>query len=729
MTANPATTNHCDSTPQMQASSPHHKKPENAVRGKERALKYNLAPLMPFRRVVIPLGYTLGLIISLWIAYQIRFDFKVPAQYKDQFVIATCWITSFQLLMLLAFGQFSGRLTVFNLFDFGRLSAALTLCLTVVLLLRSPNDISYVPPRSIAIADYAFSLGILAGWRFAIRRGWQHLRVSSDKRPLHSRRVGIIGAGDVGCNLAQELLIKRHLGLEPVAFFDDNRYTWRTRVHGIPVLGSPDLLVNHATASSAPGSIFERLIQKNPARQLEELRLDEVIIAMPSAPARRVKSIVQILQKAGLKFRTVPSLDQLATGAVHVNQLREVEIQDLLGRNPVCIDMENIRTILNGKIVMVTGAGGSIGSELCKQIVGFQPEKLLLVEQSEVQMFQIEQELLTLVSGSMLQPCIADVLDHDRMKELFECHRPHIVFHAAAHKHVPLMEIQPGEAIKNNTLGTANVARLAVEYQAERLLLISTDKAINPTNVMGATKRLAEMFVQSLSTTSPCATKLMGVRFGNVLGSSGSVIPTFAKQIAAGGPVKVTHPDITRYFMTIPEAVSLVLQSCAQGDGGEIFVLDMGKPVRILDLATEMIHLSGLRVGEDIDIEFVGLRPGEKLFEELCADKESTAPTHHSKIMRFVSPPPKLSDMEPILSNLAEKIRILSPNELKSLLQKIIPEYRPYFTPGPPSGLPVLPEHPFPHPAFEEVAIAEFSSEIPHTVKLTINHEASPLQC
>jgi len=639
---------------------------------------------MPLRRLLIPLGYVAGLVLSLWIAYQIRFEFRIPAEYRDQFIIATCWIASLQLLLLLIFGQFSGRLTVFSLFDLGRLSAALGLGLVIVLFLRNPNDVSFVPPRSIAIADAVFSLGILAGWRLSMRRAWQHLRASWDKRPRRFRRVGIIGAGDVGCKLVQELLIKRHLGLEPVAFFDDNRYTWRSQVHGIPVVGSPDLLINHAPPSSTPLplSFIERFAHRDAAAQIRGMRLDEVIIAMPSASARRVKSIVQILQKVGLKFRTVPSLDQLATGAVHVNQLREVEIQDLLGRNPVCIETENIRAILKGKVVMVTGAGGSIGSELCKQIVGFHPEKLLMVEQSEVQMFQIEQDLLARVSGDLLLPCIADVLDHERMKDLFERHRPHIVFHAAAHKHVPLMESQPGEAIKNNTLGTANVARLAIKYHAERFLLISTDKAINPTNVMGATKRLAEMFVQSLQAASPGATKLMGVRFGNVLGSSGSVIPTFARQIASGGPVKVTHPDITRYFMTIPEAVSLVLQSCAQGDGGEIFVLDMGKPVRILDLASEMIHLSGLTPGEDIDIEFIGLRPGEKLFEELCADKESTAPTHHPKIMRFVSPLPELSEMEPILLNLAESTRVLSPKELKLLLQKIIPEYRPYFISG-----------------------------------------------
>ena len=409
----------------------------------------------------------------------------------------------------------------------------------------------------------------------------------------HARRVGIIGAGDVGASLARELTVKRGLGLHPVAFFDDDRSKWHSRVHDIPVVGAPEALLDHKL----------------------NLQLEEVIIAMPSAPAKRIGEIVQLLQRSHLKFETVPSLDQLATGKVKVSQLRSVEIQDLLGREPVTLETQNILLILKGRVVMVTGAGGSIGSELCRQIASFNPQRLLLVDQSEVQMFQIEQELIDQGYGVIVLPLVADILDAARMHYIFRRFKPEVIFHAAAHKHVPMMESQPSEAIKNNTLGTAQLAEMALEYEADRFVLISTDKAINPTNVMGATKRMAEMFVQALHASQPGRTKLMAVRFGNVLGSSGSVIPIFNRQIAAGGPVKVTHPEVTRYFMTIPEAAGLVLQSAAQGVGGEIFVLDMGKPVKIIDLARQLIELSGLKPDEDIEIEFVGLRPGEKLLK------------------------------------------------------------------------------------------------------------------
>ena len=633
--------------------------------------------LMAFRRVLLPLGYTAGLAMSLWAAYLLRFDFSIPPEYREQFFVSIGWVVPLQLVLLLAFGQVSGHLTVFSTPDFARLLSALAFALVGFLSVRAPNDVSYVPPRSIALANFILALVTLGGLRLSMRLAWQRLRATPEEWSRCSRRVGIIGAGDAGCRIAGELLMKPHIGLKPVAFFDDNRHCWMSRIHGIPVLGAPELLTGERPGAVGPLGVLRRIFgQKAPASPA--LMLDEVIIALPSAPARRKKEIVRILQQAGLKFLTVPSLDQLATGAVHVNQLRPVEIQDLLGRDPVCIETDNIRATLEGKVVMVTGAGGSIGSELCKQIAAFNPSRLLMVEQCEAHLFQIEQELLSRHAGHFILPCIADVLDAERMNHLFERHRPQIVFHAAAHKHVPMMESQPGEAVKNNVFGTARVARLAVKYHAERFVLISTDKAINPTNVMGATKRLAEMFVQALHAATPGTTKLMGVRFGNVLGSSGSVIPTFAKQIAEGGPIKVTHPEITRYFMTIPEAVSLVLQSGAQGSGGEIFVLDMGKPVRIMDLAAEMIRLSGLTPGEDIEIDIVGLRPGEKLYEELCANGENTAPTHHPKIMRFVSPLPNLEELARVFGDLWDCLGTLSPNEIKLRLQKIVPEYRPY---------------------------------------------------
>jgi FlaA1/EpsC-like NDP-sugar epimerase len=410
------------------------------------------------------------------------------------------------------------------------------------------------------------------------------------------------------------------------------------------------------------------------------LELEEAIIAMPTAPAKRIGEVVKILQRARLKFETVPSLDQLATGKVKVSQLRSVEIQDLLGRKPVELDTDNIRELLTRRVVMVTGAGGSIGSELCRQIATFNPERLLLVEQSEVQLFPIEQELIAAGYGGVVLPLVADILDVPRMRQVFKRFTPEIVFHAAAHKHVPMMESQPSEAVKNNSIGTATLAEMSMEFGVDRFVLISTDKAINPTNVMGATKRLAEIFLQALYAKHPDRTKFMAVRFGNVLGSSGSVIPIFNRQIAAGGPVKVTHPDVTRYFMTIPEAAGLVLQSAAQGLGGEIFVLDMGQPVKIVDLARQLIELSGLKPDEDIEIEFVGLRPGEKLFEELSYKGENFTPTNHPKIMRFVTQPEALDEVRQHLTELGARLHEMEANQLKHALKRAVPEYQPYLT-------------------------------------------------
>jgi FlaA1/EpsC-like NDP-sugar epimerase len=341
------------------------------------------------------------------------------------------------------------------------------------------------------------------------------------------------------------------------------------------------------------------------------------------------------------------------------------------------LETENIRLALQHRVVLVTGAGGSIGSELCRQIAAYKHKLLLLVDRSEPNLFQIEQELIRLEHGQKIISLVGDILDRARMREIFARFRPELVFHAAAHKHVPMMEHQPGEAIQNNSLGTAQLADLALEYGVDRFTLISTDKAINPTSVMGATKRMAEIYVQALHAAHAGRTRFMAVRFGNVLGSSGSVIPVFHRQIAEGGPVKVTHPDMTRYFMTIPEASMLVLQSAAQGTGGEIFILDMGRPVKIVDLARQMIELSGLKPDEDIQIEFTGIRPGEKLFEEVTRQGEHFAATTHPKIFRFLSQPEELARVRQNLQNLRDNLHHLEGKALKLMLQAALPEYQP----------------------------------------------------
>ncbi|MCL4181666.1 MAG: polysaccharide biosynthesis protein [Verrucomicrobia bacterium] len=625
-------------------------------------------------------GYAAALAVSFVLAYLLRFDFggdpNFP-KYHSLVLQQAAWIIPLKLAILLAIGQFYGLLSYFSVPDLRRLLMGLAagtafpsaVWFYVNLSGRGVPDFLLLPGGVIAI-DFFLSVLTISAFRLGCRL-FRERQSSWSKTHASQRivRVGIIGAGHVGASLARELSVRSGMGMRPLMFFDDDPRKWKTRVHDIPVVGSPQALLDAKLNG----------------------KLDKIIMAMPSAPAKRIGEIVRILQRANLPFETVPSMEQLAAGKVKVSQLRPVAIEDLLGREPVELETENIRAILRDRSVLVTGAGGSIGSELCRQIASFQPRILLLVEQSEGHLFEIEQELIDSGFGSLIVPVMADVLDMPRMHDIFERYQPQVVFHAAAHKHVPMMERHPTEAIKNNILGTVCVATMALEFKVERFVMVSTDKAINPTNVMGATKRLAEIFVQSLWASQPNGTKFMAVRFGNVLGSSGSVIPTFKKQIALGGPVKVTHPDITRYFMTIPEAVGLVLQCGAQGTGGEIFVLDMGEPVKIVDLARQVIELSGLRPGEDIEIQFTGLRPGEKLFEELSYKGENILPTTHPKILRFASQPRPLEQLQQELQVLFANVQDIEPNELKLTLKRLIPEYRPYLAEAANSAAPAAP--------------------------------------
>ncbi len=613
-------------------------------------------PRGPARLSLLLGSYSLLLAGCVYLAYGLRFDFELSRFDLDSILGICVWSVGIKLGFLIVFRHFAGLLSYFSVPDLKRLFYAVSLSSLMILFIRLIGQGSFLPPRGVILIDFLITFLSIAGLRLGIRLARARFSGVNGRANRKLKHVGIIGAGDVGASLARDLMSKRGLGLQPVVFFDDDAKKWRSRVHEIPVAGAPESI----------------------QAQKLEFDLDMVIIAMPSAPAKRIGEIVRVLQQSQIKFETVPSMDQLATGQIKVSQLREVEIQDLLGRDPVVLETDNIRKILKEKVVMVTGAGGSIGSELCRQIASFHPHRLLLVEQCEVQAFRIEQEMIELGYTGLILPLVADILDEPRMRSLFQRFRPQVLFHAAAHKHVPMMEAQPSEALKNNSLGTALMCDLALEFKAERFILISTDKAINPTNVMGASKRLAEIYLQSLHSTIPGLTKFMAVRFGNVLGSSGSVIPTFKNQIAAGGPVKVTHPDVTRFFMTIPEAVGLVLQSGAQGSGGEIFVLDMGEPIKIVDLARQLIELSGLQPEVDIEIEYVGLRPGEKLFEEISHKGENLTPTTHPKIMRFVSDPASHEIARKMLDNLLVDVHETEPAQVKLRLQKVLPEYRPF---------------------------------------------------
>jgi FlaA1/EpsC-like NDP-sugar epimerase len=608
------------------------------------------------RRPALIVIYTAALLMCLWMAYGLRFDFNIPREYQEIFLPCGFFVVAVEILVLNLFRHFGSITRYFSLPDVERLFLATTISAFALYLVRFFLNVRFSPPRGVLIINALLAFMAICLMRIGYRMLHEGRWPAFGSTDIGFERVAIAGAGDVGSNLVEDLAARPAMKMKPVLFLDDDETKWRSLLHGIPVLGRPEVLRHIA----------------------RKYHITKLIIAMPSAPARRLAEVANIGQKAGLTCVTVPAIDQLTSGKVSLSQLRPIDIEDLLGRDSIALETGAIRQTFANKVVMVTGAGGSIGSELCRQIASFGPSRLLLVEHCEVQLFKIEQELIRLGFGGFIVPLVANVLDPVRMRHIFNAHRPSIIFHAAAHKHVPMMERQPTEAVRNNSLATAQLGDMAVEYGVERFLMISTDKAVNPTNAMGASKRLAEIYLQALFARQPNATKFICVRFGNVLGSSGSVVPTFTRQIATGGPVTVTHPDMVRYFMTIPEAVGLVLQSCSQGQGGEIFVLDMGKPVKIADLARQMIQLSGLKPGVDIDIQYVGLRPGEKLFEELQCRGENYRPTRHPRIMSFQHRPESLASVRAEFDRLDCELYTLSAIEVKERMHKLIPEYTPY---------------------------------------------------
>jgi FlaA1/EpsC-like NDP-sugar epimerase len=495
------------------------------------------------------------------------------------------------------------------------------------------------PIEGVLMLDLFTTIMLLSGVRMVVRL--YHEEFFSEHRGI-VRRFLIVGAGNAGEALLREMIRRKDSQYEVVGFVDDDPAKQGTEINGIPVLGKVDDLPAICNKQS----------------------IDEIAIAIPSASRKQLRHVVQVCQGAKIRFSTVPSLTDIAEGKLQVSQMRDVDINDLLGREVVNLDMEQIRVFLKDKVILVTGAGGSIGSEMCRQVCAFEPRTLLLLEQAENPLFFIERELLKSFPKVALESVIADITDKTRMEQLFTRYRPQVVIHAAAHKHVPLMEQNPGEAIKNNINGTRTVANAADAFGSECFVMISTDKAVNPTSIMGSSKRVAEMYIQDLNVTSK--THFVTVRFGNVLGSNGSVVPIFKQQIAAGGPVTVTHPEMRRYFMTIPEASQLVLQAATMGQGGEIFVLDMGEPVKIVDLARELITLSGFRPGEDIEIEFSGLRPGEKLFEELSIEGENMVPTKHPKIAVWKNIP---KDRETLRTNIEKLLEVAHTQDRSKIVQ------------------------------------------------------------
>lgn len=602
--------------------------------------------------------YALELGIAFFAAYEIRWDFDVPADFVAQRGVLIWTIVGCKLLLLHSFGQFRSMLSYFSLADFSGIVIAMSAASAIMLALWHFAEPSAAPPRGVILADFVLSIGLLSSFRLSLRMLRSRVLDERQVGRNFERRIGILGAGDAGAALARDLLSRQGSGLRPVVFLDDDPSKMGRSLHGLPVQGPIESLAQ--VASSA--------------------RLNGVIIAMPSATPRKIKDIVDLCRQLGLKPEIMPSVTQLARGDVRIDRVRPVELEDLLGRAPVNLDSDEIVRLIEGKVVLVTGAGGSIGSELCRQILANRPRELVLVEQAEIALFEIENDLAMRPSGIPVHGLIADVTDEPRMAGIFSTHKPELVFHAAAHKHVPLMERQPAEALKNNTLATALLVRLAAAHGVGRFVLISTDKAINPTSVMGASKRLAEKALQAAQRQSGNQTVFMAVRFGNVLGSSGSVIPVFKRQIANGGPVTVTHPEMTRFFMTIPEAAGLVLQAATQGEGGEIFVLDMGEPMRIHDVARQLIELSGYRPGVDIEIQIVGLRPGEKLYEELQHSEETHEHTRHPRVLRLKNAPGGngVTAAPEWLNELRVAIAAESPAQLRARLKTLVPEYTPF---------------------------------------------------
>lgn len=481
---------------------------------------------------------------------------------------------------------------------------------------------------------------------------------NEELRPLNSAsrlRLLIVGAGDVGDTVLREIVRTSEDRYQVVGFVDDDPINQKRRIRGIDVLGTTT-------------EIKEVCVSED---------VDEVLIALPDAPQRQIRAMVELCQGMNLQFRTIPAVRDLIEGNVEVSQLRPVDIEDLLGRDPVKLDDRAIEEYIRDKVVMVTGAGGSIGAEMCRQIARFRPGRLLLVERMENALFEIDRELRRLFPDLARVPLVADIGDRQRILEILRRERPAALFHAAAHKHVPMMEYNPGEALKNNIQGTKVLADAACEAGVSKFVMISTDKAVNPTSIMGCTKRVAEMYVQQLAQHVKAATEFVTVRFGNVLGSSGSVVPIFKEQIAAGGPVTVTHPEMTRYFMTIPEASQLVLQAGAMGEGGEIFLLDMGEPVKILQLARDLITLSGLRPNEDIEIQFCGIRPGEKLFEELSITGEDVSRTAHPKIGIIRKRPEDFHLIATGITRLLAIADTATVEEIRQELKALVPEYDP----------------------------------------------------
>jgi FlaA1/EpsC-like NDP-sugar epimerase len=594
---------------------------------------------------------------AFFLAYLFRFDFRIDKYYLDNALNQLPFVVLVQFASLFIVGAYSIIWRYVSLEDIKAfLKAAFisgVILILVRLLLEPAQFIRWQVPLSIILMDTFFAFAGLLALRVLRRFVYEVSEKRTfqlGKRRKTRKSTLIIGAGRLGAATIKEVVGRADTELDVKGFIDDDRRKKAGSVGGIKVLGTTDDL----------------------ARLADELNINQVVLAIDQANSKDIRRILDICRAIPVKAQIVPSLNEIAHGRVSISRIRDVQIEDLLGRAPVELDDENLHEFLTDKIVMVTGAGGSIGAELVRQITDFSPQLLLLVERTEFALFQIERDLVKNFPEIKFVPLLADISDSARMREIFSEYKPQVVFHAAAHKHVSLMEINPTEAVKNNILATKLIGELAGEAGVKDFVLISTDKAVNPTSIMGASKRIAEIVLQDLNRIY--STNYVAVRFGNVLGSTGSVIPIFSEQIQEGKALTVTDPQMTRYFMTIPEASQLVLQAGALGAGGEIFILDMGEPVKILDLAEDMIRLSGLQPYEDIDIVFSGIKPGEKLFEELEITGENLLKTQHPKIFIGKIATYSTEDVAGILSNFRQAVEENNEAKIRSLFNHFLPE-------------------------------------------------------
>jgi FlaA1/EpsC-like NDP-sugar epimerase len=588
-------------------------------------------------------------IFAWWFSYLLRFNFDLSGQFQDELWHTLIWVVPLQALVFWGFSLYRGIWRYASVADLRRILFAVVTATALIPLMLGLFRVQAIVPRSVLVIDPLLLLLVMGGSRLLYRL-WKENLLYGDFH-LQGEPVLVLGAGSAGIGLSKELA--RSSAWHQVGFLDDDVHRQGCTINGFKVLGKLDSLPHW----------------------VERFDVSQVIIAMPSSSHQVRKRVVDLASSCGVKTLTVPSFDDLLSGRVAISELRGVELDDLLGRDPVQLDDAGLHALLTSKCVLITGAGGSIGSELCRQIALYDPQSLLLYESSEFALYNMEQELTRNFPQLKIACLAGDVRDEARIEQVFGLFKPAVVFHAAAYKHVPMMERENAwQAVRNNVYGTWCVASTAQRHGVDKFVLISTDKAVNPTNVMGTTKRLAEMVCQGLQQAN--GTRFVMVRFGNVLGSTGSVIPKFRQQIAKGGPVTVTHPEITRYFMSIPEAAQLVLQAGLMGEGGKIFVLDMGEPVKIVDLARDLIRLSGLKEG-DIKIEFSGLRPGEKLYEELLADSEHTLETPHPKLRIAQARNVDVAWVNELLKWVGSTQDVWCDDSVKQRLQLLVPEYVP----------------------------------------------------